>query len=346
MSARKLGIALGIAAMTAVFAAWLALFQPFSGATSGRALVVTIPEGAGLSQVAEILRQRGVIGNPTLFKLRARISGESGRLHAGPVEMSTGMTFGEALEALTEKGNATSSLTVPEGLSRGEVAALPGVRRLAGSYLAASRSSPLLDPADYGAPKGSTLDGFLFPSTYDLQLPPRASELVDAQLRGFREAFAKVDMSRARSKNLTAWDVITIASMIERETAVADERPIVGAVIWNRLRDGIPLGIDATTRYQFGNWTRPLRVSELSSDSPWNTRRNAGLPPGPIGNPGLASLQAAANPASSRALFYVVKPWTCGRHEFAETQAEFDRAVAAYNSARSSNGGRAPTKCP
>jgi uncharacterized YceG family protein len=164
-------------------------------------------------------------------------------------------------------------------------------------------------------------------------------------LKAFKGEFQKVDMSRARSKNLTPYDVISIASMVERETASANERPLVAAVIWNRLKASIPLGIDATTRYQFHNWSSPLLASQLASNSPWNTRIHTGLPPGPIGNPGLASLQAAANPANSDALFYVVKPWTCGEHTFTRTESEFNAAVAAYNSARAANGGKAPTKC-
>jgi uncharacterized YceG family protein len=152
-------------------------------------------------------------------------------------------------------------------------------------------------------------------------------------------------MRHAKSKNLTPYDVLTIAAMVERETAVAKERPLVAAVIWNRLKAHIPLGIDATTRYQFHNWTSPLLASQLASSSPWNTRNHQGLPPGPIGNPGIASIRAAANPAKAGYLFYVVKPWACGEHTFTTTQAEFDKAVNAYNSARNANGGRAPTKC-
>jgi uncharacterized YceG family protein len=153
-------------------------------------------------------------------------------------------------------------------------------------------------------------------------------------------------MSRAKAKNLTPYDVLTIAAMVERETAVAKERPLVAAVIWNRLKAHIPLGIDATTRYQYRNWTSPLLASQLASTSQWNTRNRQGLPPGPIGNPGIASIKAAASPAAVPYLFYVVKPWACGEHTFTRTQAEFDQAAAAYNSARNSNGGRAPTKCP
>lgn len=338
------GCAIAIVAITLIL--WALLFQPFSSGSGGPRVIVSVPRGAGLAEVSDLLESRGVIDDPLLFQVRARLSGDAGRLHAGPIEFREGMTYGQALDALTEQGNALKSVTIPEGPSRGEVSRLVAASGVSGSYLASSRSSSLLDPRSYGAPPGATLEGFLFPSTYELKLPPAARDLVAAQLNAFRREFAKVDLARAKSKNLSAYDVVTIASMVERETAIPAERPVVAAVIWNRLRERIPLGIDATTRYQFSNWTRPLRVSELESDSPWNTRRRQGLPPGPIGNPGLAALKAAANPAPSSALYYVVKPWTCGEHEFSGTQAGFDRAVAAYNAARNANGGKAPTKCP
>jgi len=116
-------------------------------------------------------------------------------------------------------------------------------------------------------------------------------------------------------------------------------------VIYNRLHEGMPLGIDATIRFATGNYTEPLTESELAIDSPYNSRTNAGLPPGPIGNPGLASIRAAAHPAHVPYLFYVVKPGTCGDHTFAKTEAEFKAAVDKYNSAREAAGGNSPDSC-
>jgi len=133
--------------------------------------------------------------------------------------------------------------------------------------------------------------------------------------------------------------------MVEREVAVARERPLVAAVIYNRLSAGMNLGIDATLRFALDNWTQPLKVSELNSDTPYNTRNHAGLPPGPIGNPGLASIEAAAHPARVPYLFYVVKPGTCGEHAFSATDAQFQQDVARYNEAREAAGGKSPTRC-
>jgi UPF0755 protein len=127
---------------------------------------------------------------------------------------------------------------------------------------------------------------------------------------------------------------------------VPEERPIVASVIHNRLQQGEPLFIDATIRFAVDNWTDPLTQSELAVDSPYNTRLNAGLPPGPIGSPGIDSIEAAANPANTDYLFYVVKPDTCGEHEFNETIEEHDAAVAEYDQARAEAGGQSPTDCP
>jgi peptidoglycan lytic transglycosylase G len=133
--------------------------------------------------------------------------------------------------------------------------------------------------------------------------------------------------------------------MIEREAGVAKDRPLISAVIYNRLHQGIPLGIDATLRYRLDNWSRPLRVSELDTNSPYNTRKHQGLPPTPIGSPGLASLKAALAPAKVSYLYYVVKPCGNGAHAFSSTDAQFQRDVAAYNRKREQLGGKDPSHC-
>jgi UPF0755 protein len=152
-------------------------------------------------------------------------------------------------------------------------------------------------------------------------------------------------MSKARKRKLTTYDVLILASMVERESTLDKERRLIAAVMHNRLREGMPLGIDATIRYATRNWSSPLKESELAIDSPYNTRKRTGLPPTPIGSPGLASIKAAANPANVDYLFYVVKPNTCGEHNFSATDAEFQRDVAEYNREREKRGGKSPTSC-
>jgi uncharacterized YceG family protein len=176
-----------------------------------------------------------------------------------------------------------------------------------------------------------SLEGFLFPASYDFTGKTTARELVADQLRAFRERFRGVDLSYARSKNLTPYDVLIIASMIEKETAVPRERRLVSAVIYNRLRNRMPLGIDATIRYGLGiPGTQSLTKKALRSDSPFNTRLRPGLPPTPIANPGLASIRAAANPARGvDYLYYVRRPKSLA-HYFTASESEFLRKVCEF----------------
>ena len=160
-------------------------------------------------------------------------------------------------------------------------------------------------------PKAYPLEGFLFPATYDFTARETSPQLVAAQLKAFRTNWAKLNLAYARSKNLTAYDVLTIASLIEKETPAPEERQLVSAVIYNRLQARMNLGIDATTRYGLHvPPTESLTQSELNSDNPYNTRNPniTGLTPTPIANPGLASLQAAAHPAKVNYLYFVAKP--------------------------------------
>ncbi len=246
------------------------------------------------------------------------------------------------------QAKAAKTLTLPEGYDREQIAAIAADAGLRGDYMKASQGFRGFNPGRYGAQSPESLEGFLFPATYELPRRPTADDLVSRQLDAFQQNVAGVNMGYARSKNLTTYDVLIIASMIEREVQVPRERKLVAAVIYNRLHAGMPLQIDATIRFATGNFTKPISPSELETDSPYNTYANAGLPPGPIGNPGLASIEAAAKPARVSYLYYVVKPNTCGEHTFATTLAEFNRAKAAYDEARQANGGNAPTpsNCP
>jgi UPF0755 protein len=239
----------------------------------------------------------------------------------------------------------TIEITIPEGYSRAQTARLAKGEGLRGGYEKASVRSPYLNPAKYGGKGAKNLEGFLFPDTFELERHASAADLVQRQLEDFKLRIEGVDMRYARSKNLTAYDVLTIASMIEDEAANEGDRKKVAAVIYNRLHEGMPLGIDATIRFATGNYTEPLTESELAVDSPYNTRTNAGLPPGPINSPGLAAIEAAARPAKVDYLFYVVKPGTCNELAFSKTEAEFERDVARYDEAREAAGGNSPTTC-
>jgi len=182
--------------------------------------------------------------------------------------------------------------------------------------------------------KKRKLEGFLFPATYDFLRNTTSRQLVQDQLDAFHENWAKVDLSEARKKNLTPYDVLIIASMVEGETVAPDERPLVAAVIYNRLHDRMPLGIDATIRYGLHvPGTEPLHESQLASDNPYNTRKFPGLPPTPIGNPGLASMQAAAHPAHVDYLYFVRKPDKV-HHYFTASFQDFQNHEIEYGFSR------------
>jgi uncharacterized YceG family protein len=238
-------------------------------------------------------------------------------------------------------------VNVPEGLSIREAAPTVDKGPLKGGYRkAASEPRVLRRIRELGAPRGTrTAEGFLFPATYTLVDGSPMRDLVSKQLAAFEDNFKGVDMRYAKRKNLNRYDVLVIASMIEREVQIDRERPLVAAVIYNRLAMGEPLGIDATIRYEKRNWDRPLKVSEIEEITPYNTRKVVGLPPTPIGNPGRASLEAAANPAREDYLFYVIKPCGEGAHSFSSTNAEHEADVAAYEQAREEQGGRSPVNC-
>ncbi len=239
----------------------------------------------------------------------------------------------------------TITVTIPEGYTRAQTAEIAKQEGLRGGYEQASVRSQYLNPAKYGGKDAKDLEGFLFPDTFELEKHASATNLVQLQLEDFKRRIAGVDMSYARSKNLTTYDVVTIASMVEDEAALESQRKLVAAVIYNRLHEGMPLGIDATTRFATGNYTEPLTESELAIDSPYNTRTNAGLPPGPINSPGLASIEAAAHPAKVDYLFYVAEPGACNKLAFSSTEAEFNADVERYNSAREAAGGNSPDSC-
>ena len=344
----------------------IALFQPFHG-SGGSPVTVTIPKGATAGDAGDLLDKAGVVSSDapfvsgsTLFQIRIKLDGKAGQIKPGTYTMRRGESFGDAIAQLTGAAHvstasaptslvkcaATCSATIPEGLSRAQIAPYTRKGGLRGSYIAESVHSKYLNPNKYGAQgRARNLEGFLFPDTFELSARAPVADLVQLQLEDFKKRIKGVNMKYARSKNLTTYDVLIIASMIEREVQVPSERKLVSAVIYNRLHRGMPLGIDATTRFAVGNYTSPLTESQLSSPSPYNTRNHVGLPPGPIGNPGLAAIDAAAHPAHVNYLYFVVKPGTCGVLKFSTTAAQFARDQAAYQRALKAKGS-SPTTCP
>jgi uncharacterized YceG family protein len=336
-----------IGLVLAVILLWFlnALFQPFHGDGSGR-VAVTIPKGSSVSEVGDLLEKRGVIDDSTFFQIRVTLAGKRSDLYAGHFTLAHGMSYGAAIDALsTPPVKRVVTVTVPEGYSRSQAAQLVEEDGVPGSYTKATVKSKYLNPAAYGGKGAKSLEGFLFPDTFELKTTAPVADLVQLQLQDFERRIKGVNMKYARSKNLTTFDVLTIASMVEREAGVPKQRKLVASVIYNRLHEGMPLGIDATIRFATGNYSKPLTESELETDSPYNTRTHSGLPPGPIDSPGLAAIQAAAHPAKTKYLFYVNKPHTCNELAFAKTEAEFEKDVETYEKAREANGGNEPSSC-
>jgi UPF0755 protein len=233
-------------------------------------------------------------------------------------------------------------IVFPEGFTRREmgdrITAVNGIARKTRKikpklrereYVRLTRRSRL--PGEFaGDGRRRHLEGFLFPATYEFLGETTTKQLVNKQLVAFNRNWAKLDLAYARSKNLTAYDVLIIASMVEKETLAPEERPLVAAVIYNRLKQRMPLGIDATIRYGLNvPGTESLRQSHLASDTPYNTRKFAGLPPTPIANPGLASMQAAAHPANVKYLYFARKPDKV-HHFFTASEDAFLRYLAQH----------------
>ncbi len=317
-------IAALVAAVAGVWFGVKALFPDSSKPAAdphGPVITVKIPEGTDASGIGSILEDKGVVEDGGRFRNYAKDQGEGADFKAGTYLFRAGSDY-DVIIAQLDKGPTAapvSKLVIPEGYRTTEIAdrvTTVGMNRAA--YLAAVTAAPF--PPGFGHHR--IHEGFLFPATYDVKRNERPSELVAEQMAAFEEAFSQVDMSYAESKNLTPYDVLTIASMIEREARVDSERKLIAAVIYNRLHLHMPLGIDATLLYEQGSWTHKLTVSELHADTPYNTRVNLGLPPTPICNPGLASLQAAAHPANVDYLYYVAKG-DSGHHYFTNNYQDF-----------------------
>jgi UPF0755 protein len=326
---------------------WLgfALFQPFAGDGQGK-VVVEIPKGATADEIADILEEKGVIDSASLFRIRMTLAGKGDEIVAGNYTLSEDMSYGSAIDALSkEPGTTQIVVTVPEGYTLDQIAGLSADSGIEGDYEKAASNPPKgFDLGDYGAGDADSLEGFLYPATYELDPDSSAEDLVAQQTAAFERDFDGVDLDYAKERGLTAYDVLTIASMIEREVQVPEERELVAAVIYNRLGSGEPLGIDATLRYALDNFDKPLTQSDLATDTPYNTRLVAGLPPTPIGNPGIDAIEAAAHPAKVDYTFYVVKPGTCGEHVFTASESEFEQAAQDYQDALEAEGG-SPTEC-
>jgi UPF0755 protein len=309
--------------------AWTRLQTPFKG-YPGPEQFVQIPVGAGAAEIRERLLSAGVVQDALTLRLALRWTGASRDLQAGEYRFDRPMTAVEVVNKIAGGDVYGQRITFREGLTIQDMAALYESRGLgkAREFVDAARNVALIRDLDPVAPD---LEGYLFPDTYTVGRTAVASQLVESMVAGFRAAYPGESPQPSDQPPLNTRQLVTLASLIEKETGQPDERPLVSAVYRNRLRIGMGMQADPTVVYALqkaGRYDGNIRREDLSIDSPYNTYRYPGLPPGPIASPGKASLEAALRPADVDFLYFVSR--NDGSHVFAETLAEHNRNVQEF----------------
>ena len=293
----------------------------------------SVPAGASANSVAAALAKQGLVRDAQLLTYWLRYQGTDAKVEAGDFVLRKTMTVREVALALTDARSREVELRVIEGWRREQIAeslaSQPAFAGVAADFLALTGpNSPRASPYSFLSelPAGASLEGFLFPDTYLLQPNASASTLLDKMLGDFQGRLPVSYSQQVGTHGLNLYQAITMASLIEREAVVDDERPVIASVLYNRLAAGQQLEIDASTQYALGKtsqWWPSLQGLDLHTvASPYNTYTNNGLPPGPIANPGLSSILAVASPAQTSYLYYRAKCDGSGRHAFAVTYEE------------------------
>lgn len=295
---------------------------------AGTPVSVVVPEGADASQIADILARHKVISSPMIFTIVARIDGRAGSLKSGEYELETGMSYGEVLDAL-DGGPAIEfeRVTIPEGKTIREVVNIIRTK----TSISASQFQAEIDSGRYRLPimpgNVQTLEGLLFPKTYDIREGTTPGQVLQMMLDQFTDETRALEYDKAKA-GLTPYQVVVMASLIEREAKIPEDRPKIAQVIYNRLARNMRLQIDATVQYAIlhktGAYKPRLTYADYEIESPFNTYRIDGLPPQPIAAPGLSSLIAVLEPQPTDAIFYVLCDKR-GGHAFAKTAEEFNR---------------------
>ena len=304
------------------------LHEPFKG-YAGAEQFVEIPAGTSARAIARRLANAGVVRDELTFVLALRATGKGSRLKAGEYRFDRPLAPDEVVDHLADGRVYLRHITFPEGLTIREMSRIYEEQGFGPSsaFEAAARQASIISELD---PKATDLEGYLFPETYALPRSATADELVRAMVEGFRKVFSPQTSSRPASQ-LSVRQVVTLASIVEKETGKPEERPTVAAVYANRLKVGMGLQCDPTVIYALqraGKFSGNLTKDDLAFDSPYNTYRYAGLPPGPIASPGEASLRAALAPADVPYLYFVSR--NDGSHVFAATLAEHNHNVFTY----------------
>ena len=318
-----------LAAAAAAGVLYVRINQPYRGyQVAGQ--VVEIPQGSGSLAIGERLISAGVVRDMTTYRIALYMSGRARDLQAGEYRFERQMTPFEVIDKIARGDVVVITVTFPEGLSIADMARIYESQGLgkAADFTAAARDP---DPIREIDPAATDLEGYLFPDTYPLSRRTDAAQLVRVMVARFLHAFPADLRQKAAERNLTIRQTVTLASIVEKETGRADERPTVAAVYANRLRIGMPLQCDPTVIYALQRarkYTGNLKREDLAFDSPYNTYRYPGLPPGPIASPGRAALEAAVNPAAVEYVYFVSR--NDGSHAFAKTLDEHNRNVHKF----------------
>jgi len=319
--------------LVGLFALW-SLLWPLTIAKGNVRIVVQ--SGSSFSEVADALVREKVVASSLNLKVLAGRSGADKRVLPGEYQFRRGMSYTEALDVL-RRGPIKKVFTVviPEGFTIDQIADrlkartevdAEEFRRLAKEGRTSDHASSALWSYDFlESNPGSSLEGYLFPKTYRIDEDTTADEFLNRLLAQFEKETSSLDWSVAKARNLTVYEVVTVASLIEKEAKIPEERSLIAAVIYNRLQMGMPLQIDATVQYILPMKKTGLTEDDLKTASPYNTYLQLGLPPGPICNPGLACLKAALNPAEVDYLYYVLTD-SDGRHAFTSSYEDFVKA--------------------
>ncbi len=311
----------------ALAAGWFAYAVKFDRALPAAETATVIPQGASARDVAALLASRHVIASADAFRLLVRWRGAQARMKAGEYRFAPHQTQEEILARLVSGGQQVAVwVTIPEGFTAHEIAQTLDARGL--GEAAEFESYFLSTPFTIDGATSSTLEGFLFPDTYLVPVGATPAAVARIMTDQFRAELPYDAAKRAKRLHLSVPEVVTLASLIEREGQADDERPLIAGVYYNRLRLGMPLQVDATIEYTFAHHKDVITYADLASDSPYNTYKHLGLPPTPIANPGRPSLLAAFFPRASNYLYYV--SMQNGRHAFSRTLAEHDANVARY----------------
>ena len=323
-------ILIGIICISFIYAR--VMLSPVSPASGGREVVLAVPISATANQVGEILKQNELVRSPRLFSLYARFTGLDSKIKAGQYKLSSSYSTKELLNKLVEGRLAEQSFTVPEGYTTAQIGSLLNSKGLAdkNDFLKAASTAEFDFPFLKDLPAGEKrLEGYLFPDTYQVASDSTPISIIDMMLERFAREMEELDYeAQAGRAGVTLQEAVIIASLIEREALVDTERPLIAGVIYNRLKIDMPLQIDASVQYALGATKPELSYQDLEIDSPYNTYKNYGLPPGPISMPGRKSLLAAIQPTDTEYLYYVVNP--DGSHDFAATFEEHEANMEMY----------------